>query len=414
MLPPVLEIYVLWHPGDLAGARICDELLEHFHGSAFSGLIGGAIEVYARSVGWRSNDDAPRPIPFFPGSLPADMRTAQFVAVVPILGNEFAAAVQDDKSPWRDYLKDVLRARADSAATIGVFPFVLDGGAVNGTILGELLSPLQRIAANQPTEGETLQSVMCRDLAQGVAQLLSPTSQRLTVFISHTKRYSPEERESVAALIAAVREAIGNTRLADFFDASDLQPGQDWDSELRSKAATSALLAIRTHLYASREWCQREVLIAKREGMPVIVMDALDEAEERGSFLMDHVPRVPVRMIDGRWGRADIHQALNLLADECLKRALWHRQAEVALGELDVEIAWWAPHAPEPITLTRWMAEQRRAGKLPEEGEDLRVLHPDPPLGADERMVLQEMLSLAGIRRSLDVMTPRILAARSG
>ena len=63
MLPPVLEIYVVWHPGDAAGAQICEEFLEHFHGSAFSGLIGGAIEVYARSTGWQGKGDAPRPIP---------------------------------------------------------------------------------------------------------------------------------------------------------------------------------------------------------------------------------------------------------------------------------------------------------------------------------------------------------------
>jgi hypothetical protein len=31
-----------------------------------------------------------------------------------------------------------------------------------------------------------------------------------------------------------------------------------------------------------REWCQREVLVAKRNGMPVVILDALGYAEERG------------------------------------------------------------------------------------------------------------------------------------
>jgi len=239
-------------------------------------------------------------------------------------------------------------------------------------------------------------------------------SQRLTVFISHTKRHSLTELENVEALIASVRQTIASTHLADFFDASDLQPGTDWGSELRNQASTSALLALRTYLYASREWCQREVLIAKRAGMPVIVMDVLDQPEERGSFLMDHVPRIPIGWRAGQWNPEDIHRGLNVLVDECLKRALWRRQADLGQEELDLGIAWWAPHAPEPITLAKWMEGERAAGRLADSGPDLRILHPDPPLGADEKLVLQELLDLSGIRRRIDVMTPRILAARSG
>src|SRR5258708_22783505 len=43
MLPPVLEIYIAWHPGDAPGRTIAGEIVEHFHGTAFTGLIGGAV-----------------------------------------------------------------------------------------------------------------------------------------------------------------------------------------------------------------------------------------------------------------------------------------------------------------------------------------------------------------------------------
>ena len=46
MLPPVLEIYVVWHPDDESGQDIADEIIQHFRGSAFTGLIGGAVEVF--------------------------------------------------------------------------------------------------------------------------------------------------------------------------------------------------------------------------------------------------------------------------------------------------------------------------------------------------------------------------------
>ncbi|MBL8039215.1 MAG: toll/interleukin-1 receptor domain-containing protein [Nitrospira sp.] len=415
MLPPVLEIYVVWHPGDMRGLHICNEFVEHFHGTVFSGLIGGAIEVYARSSGWQLADDAPRPIPLQTTGTQSSSRPAQFIAIVPILGNEMANAVQQKSQPWWQYIQNVVDSHDANPHRIGLFPYLLDDNAIKQTILGNALSRYQRIAANPVRDGDTEKSVRCRDLTQGIAQLLSqPANKRLTVFISHTKRNSSGETENVETLIAAVREVIGTTRLQDFFDANDLQPGQDWDQELRNMAAESALLALRTDLYPSREWCQREVLISKREGMPVIIMDALGNAEERGSFLMDHVPRVPARMENGCWRKADIIRGLNLLVDECLKRELWRHQAQLARDELSFEIAWWAPHAPEPITLTKWLENQRQVGTLSLSGDDLVILHPDPPLGADEKSVLQEILLLAGIHRRLDVMTPRLLAARGG
>src|SRR5690606_31866425 len=111
MLPPVLEIYVVWHPLDARGRAICEEFVGHFHGTIFSGLIGGAVEVYARSAGWRMADDAPRPILFAADESSPGGRPAQFVAVVPILGNEMAAAVQQNTGPWLEYLQAVSLAR---------------------------------------------------------------------------------------------------------------------------------------------------------------------------------------------------------------------------------------------------------------------------------------------------------------
>ena len=35
------------------------------------------------------------------------------------------------------------------------------------------------------------------------------------------------------------------------------------------------------------------MITAKQAGVPVVILDALDEGEDRGSFLMDDVPRVP-------------------------------------------------------------------------------------------------------------------------
>jgi hypothetical protein len=153
------------------------------------------------------------------------------------------------------------------------------------------------------------------------------------------------------------------------------------------------------------------MLVAKNAGMPVVILDALSRAEERGSFLMDHLPRAPVRCpADGAWSAGDIYRALNILVDECLKRVLWRHQQRLA-GPRD-DIAWWAPHAPEPATLLNWMINHAEA--LTRAGPILRVLHPDPPLGRDEKAVLDQIMVIHGGATRLDVMTPRLLAARGG
>lgn len=413
MLPPVLEIYVVWHPGDHGGAIAADQLFQHFHGTLFSGLIGGAVEVYVRSEGWRSSRDAPRPIPLPDSPPPNGVAQAQITAIVPVLGVEFAAAVQSGSGPWFEYARRIESAPTAFPGKVGIFPLVIDEGAADQTELGRIFSRFQRIAVpGDEFAKEPEDELRCRDLAQGIAQLASGPGTRLTVFISHTRRAAYGDEADVLGLISRVRALIGQTRLADFFDARDLQPGSDWDGTLRREAARSALLAVRTDLYASREWCQREMLIAKNEGMPIIMLDALGRGEDRGSFLMDHVPRVPVHVDTGAWRDTDIRRGLNQLVDECLKRVLWRRQQELARHRRELGIVWWAPHAPEPVTLIRWL-ERQRSGRR-RRGGGLRILHPDPPLGTDEKAVLDRIVALAGLREQLDIMTPRLLAARGG
>lgn len=417
MLPPVLEIYIVWHPDDRAGEEIAMHVLRHFHGTSYTGLIGGAVEVYLRSNGWEEIRSAPRPIPFPEKHSTRSVKPSEFVVVLPIMGLEMAANVEREESSWHEYLSEIVATSQAKSENVAIFPYQIDNGVLHGTRLGTMFGRYQGLAATQPyPEGDSTPNAICRELAQGITQFLDPErNKRLTVFLSHTKRSRPGGEEDTTGLIALIRDVVAQTRLSEYFDASDLQPGGDWDNELRSHAARSAMLAIRTDLYPSREWCQREVRIAKVSGMPVLVLDAIGEGEERGSFLMDHVPRLPVSNAEGNWRRADIFKALNLLVDECLKRALWSHQARIANSQGAIEVAWWAPHAPEPLTLLDWLTKHSADARNKWNRDNpLIVLHPDPPLGPDEVIVMQQLIDVAGIPAVLDVMTPRLLAARGG
>ncbi len=393
---------MLWHPNDTDGERVAQWLLDHFRGTPYSGLVGGAVEVYTRSVAWAPDSDRPRPLPFHE-ALPYGLSQSRITAVVPVLGVRLARAVADEASGWRRYLEGLVASAAE-ASHVGIFPVRLPG-SVDGGLL-DLLGGIQAMSSDSASNAK----VLCRELSQQIAQLVNdPFGDRLTVFISHTKRHSPDEKpDAVDALVEQVRSMIGDTHLRGYFDAADVQPGSDWKAELRANSASSALLAIRTDLYAGRDWCQREFLIAKQAGMPIVTLNAVIRAEERGSFVMDHVPSVGYRDHDDTTRRDSIEDALNLLVDGALRRAIWGIQ-EGYLRSIGFD--WMPLHAPEPVTLIPWLIANR--GRAVSDGRVL-VMHPDPPLGRDEANLVDQLFEVAGVSGTIDVLTPRTFASRGG
>lgn len=408
MLPPVLEIYVIWHPDDAEKAKpIADAVIGHFHGDTFSGLLGGAVEVYVRSEGWDQVGGSPRPIPL-PGATSCP-GPAAFAAVLPLMGNGMVRAVRGGASEWADYLRGLVEAQKQDDAHVRILPAQLDRVATQSYALSTLLGEYQLAAAADPTApGERPFSMLRRDLTQALTQFLIGSTKQIQVFISHTKRLGSPMDTVTTELIRLVREVVRDTRLGEFFDANSIQPGEDWAAYLVDNARTGAMLALRSDLYASREWCQREVKEAKTEGVPVVILDALERGENRGSFLLDHMPRMPARRTDGTWTRDSIQRALGLLVDECLKRTLWDHQQALAEAAGKAEgVDWWAPHAPEPLTLAKWLKDHGPANGL-------LILHPDPPLTTSERATLNQIAELAGLTDDVEVLTPRTLAARAG
>ncbi|MCY4068492.1 MAG: toll/interleukin-1 receptor domain-containing protein [Acidimicrobiaceae bacterium] len=296
-------------------------------------------------------------------------------------------------------------AKEPEQDVVGIFPVRLPDTPANNSFGG--IGKRQALHAASSEQPE----VLCRELSQAVAQLVGdPFGERLKIFISHTKRHRvEEEQDHIDELVDRVRAAISGTHLQGYFDTADLQPGEDWEQELKSQAASSALLAVRTDLYASREWCQRELLVAKRADMPIVTLNGVQQKEERGSFLLDHVPSVVYRQIDEELRQPSIEEALNLLVDAALARALWGLQKDT-LAELGVACDWAPSNAPEPVTVLPWLLKNRE--RSVDEGPFL-IMHPDPPLGLEEAKALRELFEVAGIHDAVDIVTPQTYKSRT-
>jgi len=392
--PPLLEMYVLWHPLDANGARLADGLHRHFHGPAYAGLAGGAVEVYRRSGGWLAQGGPPRPMPF-QEPLPYGLPSAQFTVVVPVMSPELMAAAEDPD--WSEYLQQVSSAAAEE--TVFVLPVRRQELNLHGSRLSRLFGSMQAIDGSSPD------TVAFRDVAQATAESLASGPDRVTVFVSHTKHRSSAEEADGTTMYDEVRAVLAGTHLAEFFDARDLLPGSQWKDVLDREAGRNALLMVRTDNYAQREWTQREVLRAKEHDLACVVLYALQSGDDRGSFLMDHVPAIPCDLADPAAG---IRRALDRLVDEVLKHALWRRQT-VYLAEHGFD--WLPARAPEAVTLLDVVAGRRRAHPLE---VDLAVIHPDPPLGPNEQAVLTGLARVAGYTGQVDFVTPRQFADRGG
>jgi len=206
------------------------------------------------------------------------------------------------------------------------------------------------------------------ELAHAFAMHLSPEAlrpdggvpPRIRVFLSHAKRDGVPIAESLRVFLQR------KTGLGDFFDVHDLAPGHAFEKGLEDGVASAALLVIQTDAYGSREWCQKEVLWAKKHRRPIVVVNAVHTREVRMFPYLGNVPSV-------RWaapadGALDTAHAITV---EVFRAALFEAQDWVRLFDGGVQVL---SRPPELATL--------------QPDGDETVLYPDPPLADDEVKLL--------------------------
>lgn len=461
--PSVLDIFVVWHPEDEEGESICDTLFEHYHSDAFAGLAGSAVEVYGRSHPLPRNNELPAPIVTADGIIGDEEQVlsadaAQYSVILPFIDEHLVRSSIDESSEWRDYLTDIVKLQNKSrqhnrhTLVLPILPRVSPDYS-NSPIITNLMSiqgvrqgNIANLSISNKKQPNTTEGELTRDLGQAIIQTLlrdPKKEERLRIFISHSRSDIPKDDKNnidPTGVVSKVRSWIGKTKLAEFVDIHDIQPGDDWNKKIIKQAQTGALLMIRTDHYSSREWTQREVLEAKKAEIPIVCLSALTEGEQRGSFLLDHVPTVAYPNSAGHsnsnkdkssQGKA-IVSAINRLIDESLRQALWRHQeipqhvirtqdneneasnegpADTHLNDnhgFDVAPA----NAPEPLMLTRFLSEHK--SKFPDDTH-LWLIHPDPPLLPPEHEVMVELCTLASYERSqVHLLTPRTFFAAGG
>ena len=201
------------------------------------------------------------------------------------------------------------------------------------------------------------------------ARLRRAFGRKAQVFLSHSKHDQDKRGEQVAQSLKAALGALG----ADaFFDATDLPPGVPWEQALDDAASGHALVAIVTDTYSSRTWCRKEVLAAKRAGMPLLIANCLEDYEERSFPYAGNAP--VVQMAPDLAARQP--QLVGRLFDELLRDLVWKCNT-VDAPPPGVVFRSRAPELVGLAYLERELAEDGRARQV-------TLVYSGAPLGAEE------------------------------
>ncbi len=177
----------------------------------------------------------------------------------------------------------------------------------------------------------------------------------LQAFVSHAKIDLNTEPKVVEQLKFFLTQ---DKPVDAWFDSGDIEGGSRFAEKIEEGVRNSVLLSVLTDAYGSREWCRKEVLLAKTHKRPVVVIDALQNHEVRSFPYMGNVPVL-------RWAD-DPQVALHLLFKETL-RQLHARLVLEQQREDDEEVLTSTPELSVVVG---------HKGK--------KFLYPDPPLGQEE------------------------------
>ena len=285
-------------------------------------------------------------------------------------------------SSWARYINELVGEAQARGLGSRVIPVVMEAGAL------DICQGIQALRWDRWTEGGGREQRLLRGLTQEFIRMLRHSLEwqrpdatddlgnymrNINVFLS----YSTHDPHG-ACVAGAIRDWLhDHAAVSSFLAPRDIPVGMPFDTIISRSIRDSVMAVIYTDSYSSREWCRREVMEAKRRGAPMLVVDCLQEVDER-SF--PYLGNVPVVRMDPT-NKDMISMVVGRLLDEVFKYYLWRRSVEI-LGGPSPQAVFMA----RPPELASLVALPGRA-----DGGTHLVVYPDPPLGALELDLLSDM-----------------------
>ena len=365
---PLFALYIVWHPLNVNGGRVADLLRRHFGRDRHRNVAGdpGLSVIYRRETA---------PGELVPLSI--DWDEAETTAVVVLMDSALAR-----NQEWSNYVGELSRNAQTRGLSAQLFPVLMEPGGRDLPLELQALRWDRWEGSTVDREHRLVCDLTCEFIrmlrhrlrgAQEAETSLTDYLEKIKVFISHSKH--DDDGESVAR---KVRDWLHeHSGLSSFFDVHDIPAGLSFREVLLHEIEASALVALHTDSYSSREWCRREIVESKRRHVPMIVVDCLHDIDQRSIPYMGNVP--VVRM--GADQKDRIRRVIGCLLDEVFGTYLWHCRVEPFRAASSNVL--FTARPPELISLATLPGQQSKTGST--------IVYPEPPLGTDEARLFSEI-----------------------
>lgn len=368
----LLRIHVVWAAGSVDGERVANLISDHFDGLGME-RDGVAIRIPVRLVSapWDAGGTLPRQI---------DLLQAEINAVVLL----YDGYMREDAADWDRYIAD-LRGNMDARGNDDVY-IAFGSPERDPPLSGDAARHTQYARRDLWTTslaGAALDSRLLLHLLHALREHLRRLDGRGNVpeklFVSHAKA---DGDRTAWEIVDYVNQKHQDVPLDTFYDAKELQPGDDYERVFEEEIGRGTLLAIVSDAYDSRPWCVYELTTAKRARRPIVLADVGKVRTSRTFPYGANVPRIKVdsNAADKLW----IEQLLVQAVSEGLRCDVFAAQAArvaAAAGLIDLRIL---PRPPELFDL------------LPMSPEGITIVYPDPPVGRLEAEILDTAIAALG------------------
>lgn len=197
----------------------------------------------------------------------------------------------------------------------------------------------------------------------------------LEIFISHAK-----DNGCGAKLALALKNFIDNSTMNNFFDATDIAPSYIFSKEIDGHIKKSSIVAIHSDPYSSRYWCQKEMILAKQYNRPIVVVDILEDYEDRRFPFSANIPAVHVNF-ENDIVKRDLFRILSAVLLETIR----YSYSKILL-ECFREAGWFKSNAviisrpPDMTDITNMIVNQKGVISLNHD----TVIYPEPILYPEE------------------------------
>jgi hypothetical protein len=370
-----LSVFIVWHPDYLEGQQTADLLYSVLCRDSSKPLIRSlGIPVYFRGVN-AANKNQPIAI---------DFTESEFTAVITMVSDEFVV----DKE-YGNYLDNIFDECNSVSEKRRIYPIAISKNAFN---VSAKLSRINFIRVTKRLNNDCftdkkgnvfsqIKSPILHELCRLLMNMKKATdeidsltiSPPMKLFISHSKH---DESKLYAARF---RDYINSqTQLKTFFDTNDITYGSNFGDEIKKAAHESALVVFQSDSYADREWCRIEVLEAKSAGCPIVIVNAIQNGEQRAFPYLGNYPSIRFK-----------NNFLDII-DLTLEQVLFNLYTKIFLDSLTdmygIKANRILSTSPELFNFIQLKAQGLN------EGEDFGlVVYPDPPIGSEEMEILNKL-----------------------